>query len=155
MSSTTGLSKLQKIQSKCIKLIILDANNKSYQVLKILKIKDLIKIENCKFGYKLKHHKLPPRVEELSKTDQHGNSLKKRHKYNTRRKNYLNKALAINKRYKSCIIYLGTSTLESLKVETQNRPNLHSFIFHCKNEFWANYRSDPVNSKCFIGHLFV
>ena len=139
MSSTTDLNKLQRIQNKCIKLIKGDANKNKFKELKILKIMDLIRLENCKFGFKLRKHEIPARSEELSRSDQYGKSLEKKHKYNTRHKEMLKKALAHDKRYKSCIIYHGTSYLEALKVETQNKPSLQSFTSHCKKEIWSDY----------------
>ena len=49
-------------------------------------LKELLKIENCKFGYKLMNSSLPPRICELAATDQNGKSLNKLHPYNTRKK---------------------------------------------------------------------
>ena len=57
----------------------------------------------------------PPRLIELSTSDQQGQTLHKLHKYNTRQKKLLNKPKAHSKLYKSCIIYHGTSSLETLK----------------------------------------
>ena len=92
----------------------------------------MFNLENCKFGFKLLSHELPPKIEELSKVTHQGKSLEKRHKYNTRKKNLLNKPLAKSKHYRNCIIYRGTSDLKSLKVETRTKPSLQSFVSACK-----------------------
>ena len=61
MSTATDLSNLQKLQNKGVALINnLPADIKTYKQLNILRIKGLLKLENCKFGYKLFHCELPP-----------------------------------------------------------------------------------------------
>ena len=61
MSTATDLSNLQKLQNKGVALINnLPVDIKTYKKLNILRIKELLKLENCKFGYKLFHHELPP-----------------------------------------------------------------------------------------------
>ena len=105
----------------------------NYKKLSILRIKELLELENCKFGYKLLHRELPIRIEELSNHDQLGKTLQKKHKYKTRNRQLLNKALAKNKAYRNCIIYKGTSSLETLKSETMSKPNLQNFTQDCKN----------------------
>ena len=72
------ISKLQKVQNKCIELI----NGKSitlknYQSLGILHLMDLIELEICKFGYKLVNGVLPTKIMELEKCDQSGKQLSK------------------------------------------------------------------------------
>ena len=133
MSSTTALHRLQKLQNESVALINsrkADLNN--CKKLKILKLDQLLSLENCKFGYKLLHHDLLECIGELVCSDQTGRSLQKIHKY-TRNRNLLNKPLAKNKHYKNCIIYKGTSLLEpNLKAETKDRPCLQSFTNACK-----------------------
>ena len=77
------LQKLQKIQDKCISLI---DNRKSSKDLNILTIENLILLENLKFGFKLNKNLLPSKIVDCTVNDQHGKSLKKTHKYNTRHK---------------------------------------------------------------------
>ena len=140
MSTATDLSNLQKLQNKGVALINnTPADVKTYKKLNILRIKELLKLENCKFGFKLSHHELPPCIEELSKMDQFGNSLIKSHLYNTRKRKLLNKPLARTAKYKSCIIYIGTSAFEPLQVETRMKPNLPMFTKACKKEILIKY----------------
>ena len=134
------VNKLQWLQNKSIQLINgKSPTNANYKLLGILRFKDLLKLENCKFGFKLINALLPPQICDLSTTDQCGKSLNKRHSYNTRNKNLLNKPLAGNKHYKNCNIYKGTTELESLKAETRAKTNLHSFITSCKYELLNTY----------------
>ena len=139
MSTPSTISRLQKIQNKCVMLINKDTTNKSFKSLGILKIKELIELENCKFGFRLKNNDLPKRILDLTTTDQYGQNLKKKHRYNTRRKIYLNKPLVKTNIYKKSILHIGTGSLETLKMETKGRPSMHSFIKSCKKEFWDRY----------------
>ena len=109
--------------------------------LQILHINDLIKLENCKFGYKLIKNTLPEHIIALSQSDQFGEDLRKPYRYSTRHKNLLNKHKAQNKLYRTCIIYIGTEYLNLLKWETRNKPNLQLFIESCKRELFDGYRT--------------
>ena len=140
MISKTEINKLQQIQNKCISLInSKSATHHNYKELRILRINELIKLENCKFGYKLSKQLLPPRISFLANHDQNDQSLLKTHPYQTRNKTLLNKPLAVQKAYKSCIVYKGTESLQPLKAETRSKPNLQSFARACKNYFFENY----------------
>ena len=133
MSTSTALSRLQKLPNKSIALInSRSSDNNNYRRLNILRINQLLELENCKFGYKLLHNELPVHIHELSYHDQLGKTLIKGHKYNTRNKKLLNKLLVKNKHYRNCIIYKGTGSLEPLKAETKLKPNLSSFVHACK-----------------------
>ena len=85
MLSSTAINTLQNLQNKCIAQIKQQyATIKSYKELQILRMKNLLELENCKLGFKLMNHELPPRIIELTNSDQFGNSLAKTHSYNTR-----------------------------------------------------------------------
>ena len=104
------ITKLQRLQNKSIELINGKKTTKNnYESLGILCITELLKFENCKFGYKLINSSLPIKICELTTTDQSGKALCKNHSYNTRCKQFLNKPLANNKSYTNCIIYKGTA----------------------------------------------
>ena len=72
--------KLQVLQNKCVKLLNLNkTTDYSYKNYGILKLEDMIDLEQKKLGYKLKHGVLPPNLEKLMLTDRIGASLKKQH----------------------------------------------------------------------------
>ena len=78
MSSTTLLNKLQKAQNKCMNIITgKRVSQHCYKKLSILRIRELLELEYCKFSYKPLHRELPIRIEELSNQDQFGKTLKK------------------------------------------------------------------------------
>ena len=122
------LLKLQKVQNKCIELINgQPATLKNFESLGILWLSDLKKLENCKFGFKLINGSLLEKIINLVASDQ----TEKSHRYNTQHKNLLNKPKALCKAYCDCIIYKGTDALQTLKVETREKPNLQSFATSC------------------------
>ena len=140
MTPPSSLHKVQKLQNICVELINGEkATSTNLKNLRILNIKDLLKLENCKFGYKLLHNLLPSRVNDLAKHDHSGKSLIKDHGYCTRQKSLLNKPQARKKVYRNCIIYKGTETLETLKVEIQQKSSLQSFTNSCKKEIFNLY----------------
>ena len=81
MISPSQLSRLQKLQNKCVMFINNRKHdkmcNKLFQMLRILKIKDLLHLENCKFAFKFINGLLPSPIESTVKKDQAGNSLTK------------------------------------------------------------------------------
>ena len=73
MIPLSTINKLQKVQSKCIELINgKPATPKNYKSLGILQLRDLIQLENCKFGYKLVNSALPGKIIALAKSNQTG-----------------------------------------------------------------------------------
>ena len=142
MILATAITQLQKLQNKCVNLIMgQGATLNKFAFLQILHIDDLIKLENCKFGYKLLNYTLPECIIALSQSDQYGKDLRKSHRYSIRHKKLLNKPKAQNKLYRSCIVYIGTESLNSLKLKTRNKPNLQLFVESSKKEFSDVYKN--------------
>ena len=78
------LNKVLKTQTECLQLIVpLNKTGNLNKELGILTIKDMIKLENCKFGYKLDNNLLPVKTKEICFLDDKCNSLKKQHPYST------------------------------------------------------------------------
>ena len=81
------LNKLQRIQTECLQLIVpQNKNGNLNKELGILTIKDMIKLENYKFGYKLNNNLLPSKTKKLCYLDSESHSLMKNHPYSTRNK---------------------------------------------------------------------
>ena len=59
---------------------------KKYSEHRILKIKDILLLENCKIGYKLINKQLPTNIQTSITTDHNTKTLTKSHKYDTRYK---------------------------------------------------------------------
>ena len=106
MISNTQLNTIQKLQKKAIKFVDPTHNNIEtvYKKLKVLKMKEILKIENCKMAHKLEHNKLPGKLPSLFNTDNIGRSLKKAHSYNTRTKKIPNLPRIHTKQYKDIFL---------------------------------------------------
>ena len=88
MINSETLNKIQRIQLNCVKYI--DATSKHPNQLKLLNIKQLMKLEYAKLGYRLHNDLLLKKIKQMISTDSHDKTLKKMHKYNIRNKNKLN-----------------------------------------------------------------
>ena len=87
MTRQDNLLRVQSVQNKCIEII---SRNKStelnYETLKILKIKELIKMQEIKVGYRLINKMLPNKISQQLQSDSKRKSLIKTHAYNIRGK---------------------------------------------------------------------
>ena len=130
------LCKFQKIQNKCLSYILHHKriNDKNFTNLRILKINEIIKLDNLKFAYKYYHGHLPLEINKNVLHDHLGNSLLKKHRYSTRGKNNLTTPLVKNHKYLNSILCKSVQEYHTLKGETKNLPTIHSFTRTCKNE---------------------
>ena len=87
MTTQNNLLHIQSVQNKCVEII---SRNKStelnYEKLKILKIKELIKMQEIKVDYRLINKMLPSKISQQLQSDSKRKSLTKTHTYNTRGK---------------------------------------------------------------------
>ena len=87
MTRQNNLLHVQSVQNKCVEII---SRNKStelnYENRKILKIKELIKMQEIKVSYRLINKMLPNKISQQLQSDSKRNSLTKTHTYNTRGK---------------------------------------------------------------------
>ena len=135
------MNKLQKIQNKCMKYILpyRKQQGELNSTLEILKIKDMLQLANWKFGYKLKHHQLPPKITTICQEDSKKLSLLPTHHYNTRTKNIPNLPNGANKLYKDSFLCKGPRSILSLDLELQKLPHLQIFTSRCKKQLIKNY----------------
>ena len=124
MINNTQLNAIQKLQNKAMKLAEPRQNNIEtvYKKLKVLKVKEILRIENCKMAHKLEHNNLPGKLASLFNMDNVGKSLKKEHKYNTRTKNISNLPKTHTKQYRNsflcnCINDYHTISTELRQIE--------------------------------------
>ena len=123
------LTKLSKIQAKCVSLI---SKNKNMKELGILTITDLIKLENMKFGYKLKNNLLLLAVSNSAKCDHKGKNLVKTHHYNTCNKDVPNIPSVKNKKYLSSVFCKGKMTLLCIPDSIKHIDHYNGFVKACK-----------------------
>ena len=132
-ASKEQFTKLQRIQTDSLKLIApRNKSNNLNKELGILPIESKMKLENCKFGYKIKNKYLPNNTLDLCYLDCTNKSLTKHCKYNT-----WHGALPVlpenkNKIYRNSFLCLGPKLFQTLPVEMQLKPNVKSFTSSCK-----------------------
>ena len=87
-ATESQLNKLQKIQNKCLKYLLpKETSHTASKKLNILNVRDMVKLVNLKFGYKLANKILPPRIITICHEDSKKKTLLPKHHYNTRNKN--------------------------------------------------------------------
>ena len=128
MISQGQIKKLQAMQDKCVTLI----SHSSYKSMKLLKVCDIVKLENYKFAYKIMHNMLPDKVIKAAMSDHKGNSLKKAHSYNTCQKNLLNTPAKAANKYIDSVLCKSVLDYQSLMVETLSIKTYSSFVNQCK-----------------------
>ena len=118
------VDKLTKIQLNCVRYI---EKNSTMTAHKILRLDQLIDLENSKFGYKLAHGLLPRRIEEACLYDNNKQSLIKTHKYGTRNKTTPNVPKKMNKQYRASFLNKGSQSLLNKDSRIKSKPTLKSF----------------------------
>ena len=123
------LTRLSKIQNKCVKLIDprLDLNT-VYSKHKILKIDELIKLEEIKFGYKQINNILPNKLQSIVDHDSKGLSLMKKHSYNTRNKKIPNCPRILNHKYRNSFLNKGIVSFSNLSYQLKDKKTLGSVV---------------------------
>ena len=87
MISQSTLKKIQKIMNICFSIITgLAPTPEEFRKEKMMRLEDLIQIENKKLGYQLERKLLPSNLYNLLWTDSKNKTLQKTHHYNTRDK---------------------------------------------------------------------
>ena len=125
MINNETLNRIQRIQLNCLKYI--DNTIKHPHQLKLLNIKQLIKLEHAKLGYRLQNSLLPKKIEQIISTDSQSKSLEKMYKYNTRNKNKLNRPKIKNKMYSDSFLYQANKDLLLLLKIITSKSTYHSF----------------------------
>ena len=140
MINNTQLNKIQKAQDSCMRLLKpKELPSKTRKQLKILNFKDMIKLENYKFGHKLQNKMLPPRIIKASQTDSRGTLTTKQHKYPTRHKKIPNLPKTSNKKYRSSFLYKSITDLQTLPLEILELQRYDQFTKNCKHHLLKTY----------------
>ena len=123
----------------CFNLVTHQAPTKAnYKKEKVMRLEELIKIENVKLGYKLEHSQLPITIEKMMKSDSKKKSLEKTHPYPTRTKNLPNLPTALNKAYHTSFLVQSIKEYERLPTEIRESITLNSFIKQVKKKVIVN-----------------
>ena len=129
-------TKLQKIMNKCFKLITgQEPTPMNFKSERMLRLKDLIGLENKKLGYQLDNHLLPRNLHKLLWTDSKNNSLQKPHHYNTRDKHLPNLPRVSTTSYHSGFQYQSIKDYEATPVTIRQSRTLDLFVKRLKRHF--------------------
>ena len=133
-ATESQINKLQKIQNKCLKYLLpKETPYNASKKLNILNIRDMLKLVNLKFGYKLANKQLPPRIITICQEDSKKNTLLPKHQYNTRNRNTLNLPKDANKLYRDSFLCQGPRSILSIDKSIQNSKTLSIFTKKCKS----------------------
>ena len=136
MTSARQISKLKLQQDKCMRLI--DGRlttNQVYVKYKILKLDQVIDLELCKMGFKLRLNELPVNLLDTFKSDSKGDSLEKTHRYNTRQKNEPNLPSITCKKYHQSFLFQGIKRYSTLPTKLKKITKYDKFTRALKNEY--------------------
>ena len=92
----------------------------------------MVKLEQCKLGYKLCHDLLPNALSNNMKRDHRNESIIKTHKYPTRNKTIPNLPNVLGKKYRSSFLFNAIKLYSALDNEIQSSVNLSIFASRCK-----------------------
>ena len=130
--------KLSNIQNKAVKLIDPSSNLVDlYHRYRILNFEDMVKVEQCKLGYKLCHGLLPRAMAANMSKDNQNKFLAKDHKYCTRNKAVPNLPKVLGNKYKSSFLFNSIKLYSELDNGMKTAPSLSTFAKMCKNLHFA------------------
>ena len=94
----------------------------------MLRLQDLIQLENRKLGYQLDKNLLPLSLHKLLWTDSRNKTLQKTHHYNTRDKHVPNLPKVSTVNYQRGFQFQSIKDYEATPVEIRNSTTLTSFV---------------------------
>ena len=128
------------MQNNCVKL--LDQSkclDEIYRKHKILKINELVNLEQNKLGYKMNNNLLPLNLANVLLTDQIGKSLKKQHRYSTRQKEHLNLPNHRSKLYNDSFLVQSIKSYNNLNADIKKLKTLYKFAATIKESAIMSY----------------
>ena len=134
MIDTATKNKVQKCMDICFNLTThLRPTPFNYKKEKMLRLEELILLENTKFSFKLQHN-LPPKLHSMLSSDSKRKSLEKRHQYETRTKNIPKLPSAQTTQYHSSFLFQSIKDYENIPLEIRNSRTLFTFIHKMKKK---------------------
>ena len=111
--------------------------NATYKSLKILKIREIIKLEKRKFGFKYIKQLLPQKIIEIVNDDQFKRPLIKQHNYRTRNKKLPNKPKARTSAYQKSFLCTWSDEYYPLPIAIKDSIHIRQFTKKCKELIFA------------------
>ena len=133
MLQSSMTQKLSRIQNTAVKLIDTKANvEETYRNHKILKFVDMVKVEQCKLGYKMCHGLLQRCWQPTMVRGHQNEPLGKGHKYSTRNKAIPNLPNVFSNKYRSSFLFNSIKLYSKLDSRLKTPQSLVTFAKHCK-----------------------
>ena len=129
------MTEITRLQRKAVRLI--DSTipiNKVFTKHRILTFEQLVRLEQCKLGYKLYNNLLPQNLAKSMKQDHNMQSIIKTHKYPTQNKHIPNLPHASADKYCSSFLYRAIKEYSDLNPTLQNCKTLSTFSHKCKKD---------------------
>ena len=98
----------------------------------MLRLEELLYLENTKLGYKLEHYLLPQNLHMMMISDSKSKSLTKTHHYETRTKDLPHLPTAQNKNYHESFLFQSIKEYENVPEKIRNSNKLTTFSFNMK-----------------------
>ena len=140
LASKSTLKCIQTIQNTCLRCIEPklwpEESNKKH---KILKVEDLIKLEQYKLGYKACNKLLPTRLLTCLFTDSKDRSLKKSHGYNTRYKEIPNVPVMSSLKYRKSFMYMCMKEYTAATKLDNGKQSKKAALKHYKDSLLSKY----------------
>ena len=127
------MTDITRLQCKAVKLI--DKSMPTDKVLikyRILPFEQLVRLKQCKLGFKLCNNLLPQNLAKSMKHDHNMQSITKTHKYSTRNKHIPNLPHAVVDKYRNSFLYRAMKKYSDLNPTLQNCKTLSTFSHKCK-----------------------
>ena len=132
-------SKIQKCMDKCFNLKThLTPTLMNYKKEKMLRLEDLITLENTKLSYKLQRNLLPMRLQEMLLTDSKRHLLEKKHRYQTRSKEIPYRPAALTRQYHTSFLFQSLKDFENVSLDVRHTKSLSSFTSKMKQKLLMN-----------------
>ena len=133
MIDQTQKTKLQKCMDKCFQLITSQPPTiLNYKKEKMLRLSDLMILENAKLAYNLEHNLLPQKLHDMLLSDSKNQSLEKKHKYNTRSRSLPYRPAALTRHYYTSYLFQSIKDYGNIGLDLRNTKTLSRFINRLK-----------------------
>ena len=129
-------TKLQKLQTSCLKTMTKSRRMDHTDELKILNVEQLIHMELCKVWHKRTLGLLPNNLEETMGTDQNNKSLNKKHNYETRQKKLQNRPNSTVRQYHESFLVKGNRFYSQLPLELHQVKCIKKFCRSLKKTYF-------------------
>ena len=129
---------ITRLQKKAVKLIdptipVADA----FAKYNILPFEKLVRLEQCKLGYKLCNNLLPPNLAKSMKHDHRMQSTSKTHKYPMRNKDIPNLPQVSTNKYQSSFLFRAIKEFSNLNSHLKTCKTLNMFSHKCKKHLMS------------------